>query len=44
MFTTTPTGNRGVIDWLPSGAALSTTSWALYEYIGRLWYWLRYYD
>ena len=43
VFTTTPTGDRGVVDWLPSSNALNTTAWALYEYAGRLWYWLRYY-
>ena len=38
-------GNRapaGVLDWLPSSAALDTSRIALHEYLGRLWYAIRY--
>jgi uncharacterized SAM-binding protein YcdF (DUF218 family) len=44
-----PTGSRfnvrknaGVLDWLPSAGALEKSQTALHEYLGRLWYSLRY--
>ena len=33
---------RGVLDWLPSITALGLSTTALYEYVGRAWYWVRY--
>ncbi len=30
------------IQWLPSASAMSSTSVALHEWLGRLWYWFRY--
>lgn len=32
----------GMLDWLPSAAALEKSQTALHEYLGRLWYALRY--
>lgn len=31
----------GILDWIPSSHALSLTTYALHEYLGRLWYRLR---
>jgi len=30
-----------VLDWIPNAGALSATTHALHEYIGRLWYRIR---
>jgi uncharacterized SAM-binding protein YcdF (DUF218 family) len=35
-------GDAGVLDWLPSAGALEKSQTALHEYLGRLWYALRY--
>jgi uncharacterized SAM-binding protein YcdF (DUF218 family) len=35
-------GAAGVLDWLPNAAALEKSQTALHEYLGRLWYALRY--
>lgn len=32
----------GFVDWLPTARALSNSTFALYEYFGRLWYALRF--
>lgn len=39
-----PNGNDApwILDWLPSAGALRASNWACHEYLGRLWYWLRY--
>jgi uncharacterized SAM-binding protein YcdF (DUF218 family) len=44
-----PTGYRSgqgtaasVLDWLPSAGALDRSRIALHEYLGRLWYAIRY--
>jgi len=34
--------NAGVLDWLPSAGALEESKSALHEYLGRLWYAIRY--
>ncbi len=31
----------GLVDWLPSAGALSNSSYAIHEYLGRLWYGVR---
>lgn len=31
-----------IFDWLPQAGALRASNWACHEYLGRLWYWLRY--
>lgn len=35
-------GRTGILDWLPSSGALSGTRFAFHEFIGRLWYRIRY--
>lgn len=34
--------NAGLLDWLPSAGALEKSQTALHEYLGRLWYAIRY--
>ncbi len=42
-FTTRSSARTGrFLGWLPSAGALKQSSLALHEYLGRLWYWLRY--
>ena len=40
-FSTGLAGDRTAFDWIPSSAALTQSWFALHEYLGRLWYWLR---
>lgn len=37
-----PSGERGILEWMPRASALFRSSRALHEYVGRLWYELRY--
>jgi uncharacterized SAM-binding protein YcdF (DUF218 family) len=36
--------SEGSLGWLPSVSAMSATNWACHEWIGRLWYRIRYFD
>jgi uncharacterized SAM-binding protein YcdF (DUF218 family) len=40
-FSTRVDGDMRVFDWIPSSAALAQSWFAMHEYLGRIWYWLR---
>jgi len=41
-FYTGASGETDFLDWIPSTGALWQSWFALHEYLGRVWYWLRY--
>ncbi len=41
-FFSRPSSSRGVLNWVPRAGALHASSSALHEYLGLLWYQLRY--
>ncbi len=41
-FVTLPKAHAATVEWLPSGHALWESSMAVHEYVGQLWYALRY--
>jgi uncharacterized SAM-binding protein YcdF (DUF218 family) len=44
IFSVTGAQSRGILDWLPSAAALSDTTAGLHEILGKIWYSIRYRD
>lgn len=40
-FTAVGSGSVEVLDWVPNAGALAATTYALHEYLGRLWYRLK---